>query len=1235
MKKFGDFICKNKILIIVISLLLLIPAVIGMYNTKINYDILVYLPEDIETMKGQNILTEEFNMGSYAVVVTENISSKDILKLEEKVRDIKGVAKVISAFDVLGTTIPIEFLPSEITSKLSVDGSNLLMITFTESISSDETLDAVREIRALADDNFQIGGMSALVLDTMELSEKEVTVYIIIAVVCCLVVLLFSLDSFIVPILLLLNIGIAILFNMGTNIIFGNISYITKAISAVLQLGVTMDFSIFLYHKYIESKSKFKNNDEAMSHAICETIVSVFGSSLTTIAGFLALCAMTLTLGKDIGLVMAKGVMFGVICVITLFPALLLACDKLIEKTRHKIIFPKFNGVNNFIIKHHKIIFAIFLVLIIPFWYGNKHTNVYYNLDRSLPSDLASSIASSNLKEKFNIVSPEIILISSDLKNNDVNDMVEEIENVKGVDFVLSASSLSSLGIPLEALDEDTLSMFENDEYKLLLLNSIYGTATDELNEQIDIIDNIVKKYDSKAIVAGEGPLMKDMVQITDIDLKNVSIWSIALVFIIMIFVLKSITLPVLLVVAIEFAIFVNMGIPYYTGTVLPFISSIVVGTIQLGATIDYAILMTTRYLTERKSGVSAKDSIKSALDSSVSSIIVSGLCLFAATIGVGIYSKLEMISSICNLIARGAIISMFVVILVIPSLLLIFDKIMCKTTIGFGKEVKMKKNVKKIAVWALVGTVIFSNMLSANATTKNETVYAKLNKNGSVNKILVNEHIYSEEKTISDLTNLKNIININGDETFTIDGNNIIWNGNDIFYQGDSEKELPFSVSVTYKLNGETISKEELIGKSGKVEITIAFTNNDKHVVNINGKNETMYTPFVIASGMIIPAKGNNNVEVSNGKVVNNGTNNIIVAISTPGLSDSLGINSLSDLNKTVISYETENFKESSIYSVATPKIIDSKDLEMFDKLDSLSYSINTLSSSSKQLVSGSKTLNEGITLYNSKLIELVDNLTLLRNGVADLTEGYESINNGINTLANSMSSLEQLLTYVNSVGEGLNTISTSLNNLTENSNSIALSVNNTNSAVIKHIETLTMIANTTTDENTKSAIEKEIAELSQTIENSGLSNLSTNLNDLNVGITTLNQKLQMIVSNTSSLATKLGGLASSITTLQQGSNLFYENLNTLNSKFGLLLNGANTLKDKTSELVDGTNTLYQGLTEFDSKGINTLNYYAYSAKAFSQKAKKLVELGEEYQTFTMKDEKVAGETKFVMIIE
>ena len=688
MKKIGDIVCKNKVKILIISMLLLIPTIIGYVKTKINYDILVYLPSDIETLKGEEILTDEFNMGAFSIVVADNMSDKEILNLENQFKNIDTVEKVVSISDLTGTSIPKDMLPSEIKDKVAKGDSQLILVTFNGSTSDDETLAAVEKMRSITDENVKIGGMSAMVLDTKQLFNSEMLLYVAIAVILCIIVLEISLDSYLVPILLMLNIGVAILYNMGTNIFLGQISYITKAIAAVLQLGVTTDFSIFLYHKYEKAKKKNKNNEKAMSKAITETLTSVFGSSLTTIAGFLALCTMNLTLGKDIGLVMAKGVLIGVICVITLFPALLLIFDKQIEKTKHKNILPEFNKIKTFSMKHYKAIFIIFLILLIPAYMAQSKTSVYYKLDESIPDDYGYSIATKTLKEDYGMVSQEMVLVSSNLSNEKINQMVSEIEKVDGISKVISPSTiLSKYQLSEYMISDDIKSIYETDNYKMIVVASDYDIATNELNDQISEVNKIIKKYDKKAILAGEGPLMKDLVTITDEDFHNVNYTSIAVIFIIMMIVLKSISLPVLLVTAIEFAIFVNMGIPYFTGTEIPFIASVVIGTIQLGATIDYAILMTTKYLEKRKSGKTKEESVKSALNNSVSSIFVSGMCFFAATIGVGIVSKIDMIGSLCTLIARGAIISMAVVIFVVPSILLIFDKLICKTSLGFKKE--------------------------------------------------------------------------------------------------------------------------------------------------------------------------------------------------------------------------------------------------------------------------------------------------------------------------------------------------------------------------------------------------------------------------------------------------------------------------------------------------------------------------------------------------------------------
>ena len=690
MNKFSNFVVKNKKIILLLSLILLIPAIIGYAGTKTNYDILVYLPSDIETLKGQNILKDDFNMGAFSVsLVDNNVSEKDLSNLEKEIRKIACVTNVISINDFTGTTIPMEMLPKKLLDHVTSDDSKLLLITFSTGTSDEETTDAVNKIEEMSKD-IKVGGMSAMSLDIRKLVESQTFAYVAVAVICCLLVLMISLDSYIVPLLLLGNIGISILFNMGTNIIFGEISYITKAIAAVLQLGVTTDFSIFLYHKYEAAKKNAKSNDDAMKEAINETMVSVVGSSLTTIAGFLALCSMKFGLGRDIGLVMAKGVVFGVLTVLTVYPSLILMFDNLIRKTKHKPLIPEFKFVKPIVIKGYKYIFIIFLILLVPAYLSQKNTSVYYKLDTSIPDYYNYSIVSKKLKEDYGLISQSMILVDSKLSDSEVNNMIEEINDLSGIDSVISSNLFNKYGISNDIIPSKIKNVFETDNYKLILINSNYEIASDELNKQIAKINPIIKKYDKNAILAGEGPLMNDLVEITAVDFRNVNYVSIGVIFLIMFFVLKSVSLPVLLVTSIEFAIFINMGIPHWHGTSIPFVSSIVIGTIQLGATIDYAILLTTKYLEERKNGDEKKVAMSESLSSSVSSIFVSAMCFFGATIAVFAVSKIDMIGSLCLLMARGAIISMLVVMFIVPSVLLMFDKLITNTTLGFKKGKKV-----------------------------------------------------------------------------------------------------------------------------------------------------------------------------------------------------------------------------------------------------------------------------------------------------------------------------------------------------------------------------------------------------------------------------------------------------------------------------------------------------------------------------------------------------------------
>lgn len=687
MKKIADKITNNSILILIVSFILLIVSVFGYINTKVNYDILVYLPESIDTIKGQNILTDDFGLGSYAFVMVDNKSSKYILNLEDKIKDIENVNEVCSVADIIDTTIPYEMLPDQVKDKLYSDNETIIFVTFNGSTSEDTTIKAVRELRETVKDASRVSSMTAMVIDTMDLSNQEIVAYVTIAVLFCLIILLLTTDSYIIPFLLLGNIGIAIIYNMGSNYFLGDISYITKSISAVLQLGVTTDFSIFLYHKYEDSKKKIKDKKKAMSDAIVQTFKSILGSSLTTFAGFLALCTMDLLLGQDIGIVMAKGVLFGLLTVVTIFPAFLLIFDKQIDKTKHKILLPEFKKLPKFITSKSKAILIIFIILMIPAYYGNSHYDVYYKLDDSLPKDLAFNVANSDLAKKFNITSPEIIILDKNVTSSEIEELTDELKEVEGIDLVLAPSEIINNGLET-ILPDDLQDLFNNDNYQLILTNSTYEIASDDLNDQIATINSIVHKYDKKAIVAGEGALMKDLISIADHDFKLVNYTSLAVIFVIMVLVLKSISLPILLTTVIEFAIFVNMSIAYYTGTSLPFIASIVVGTIQLGATIDYAILMTTTYIEKRQKSADKKKCMEETLQFTIPSIITSALCFFAATSSVGFYTKIDMIGSICNLLARGSLISMIAVIFTLPTLLMMFDKIVLKN-----------KNVKKEGV--------------------------------------------------------------------------------------------------------------------------------------------------------------------------------------------------------------------------------------------------------------------------------------------------------------------------------------------------------------------------------------------------------------------------------------------------------------------------------------------------------------------------------------------------------
>lgn len=685
MVKVGKKIVKFRVPILILSIILLIPAVWGYVNTRINYDVLTYLPEDIETMQGQEIMTNDFGIGAFSMLMVDGMEDKEIVKLKEKVEKVDGVENVLWYDSLADISVPQSMLPSKLYDEYNTEDGTMMAVFFKDGTSSDETMKAITEIRKITGEQCFLSGMSAIVEDTKELAEKETPLYVLIAVALSALVLAITMESIFVPVLFLLSIGIAIVYNLGTNVFFGEISYITKALAAVLQLGVTMDYSIFLMHSYQEQQVRYNGDKErAMAHAISQTFSSVIGSSVTTVAGFIALCFMSFTLGKDIGIVMAKGVIFGVLVCVTVLPSMILCCDKLIEKTKHKPLLPDIGRISDKVTKRYVIYVVAFVILLFPAIYGNNHTGVYYNLDESLPKDLPSVIANTKLKEDYNMNTTHMILVDSSVAGSDVKKMSQEIEKVDGVKWVLGLDNLVGSGVPADMLPESVTGMLKNDKYQLLMVNSTYKVATDKVNKQIEQIDKIMNKYDKGAMLVGEGPLTKDLINITDTDFKRVSAVSIGIVFVIILLLFKSITIPVILVGVIEFAIFVNMGIPFYTGTKLPFVASIVIGTIQLGATVDYAILMTTRYQRERSRGAGKFDAITTAHKFSAQSIIVSALSFFAATIGVGLYSNIDMISSLCILMARGALISMVVVVLILPSLFMVFDKIIVKTSKGF-----------------------------------------------------------------------------------------------------------------------------------------------------------------------------------------------------------------------------------------------------------------------------------------------------------------------------------------------------------------------------------------------------------------------------------------------------------------------------------------------------------------------------------------------------------------------
>lgn len=689
MIKFGKWIAKHKVLIVIISMLLLIPSFLGMAATRVNYDILSYLPDSLETVEGQDIMVDEFGMGAFSMVVVEDMDLKDVAKLKEKFQDVEHVKDVLWYDSVADLSIPVSMIPAKFKDAFFNGDATMMIALFDNTTSSDAAMEAVTDMRKIANEQCFISGMSGVVTDIKNIALQEMPIYVVIAACLSLLVLLLAMDSLVIPVLFLLSVGLAVVYNLGSNIFFGEVCYITKSLTAVLQLGVTMDYSIFLLNSFEAYKKKYDAKDRAMAHAIADTFKSVAGSSVTTIAGFLALCVMTFALGRDMGIVMAKGVVIGVICCVTVLPAMILVFDGVIEKTKHKPLIRSMDKASGFITKHYKVWLLIFLILLYPAVYGNNHTQIYYNIDKSLPATLDSNVSNEKLKEDFDMSTVHMVLLKNGLDSKEKTQMLDQIEKVDGVKWSLGMNSLIGPTFPESMIPSNIKEMLQSDNYEVQFICSEYSSATDECNAQLDEIQKIVKKFSPESMVIGEAPLMKDLQDTTDVDLQRVNILSMAAIFLIILFVFKSISLPFILLAVIEFAIFVNMAIPYYQGVTLPFVASIVIGAIQLGATVDYAILMTSNYQKQRHLGKTKKEAISIAHKFSMKSIIVSGCSFFAATFGVALYSKVDMIGAICTLLARGAVISTIVVLLVLPAMFMVFDPIIVHTSKGFLPDKK------------------------------------------------------------------------------------------------------------------------------------------------------------------------------------------------------------------------------------------------------------------------------------------------------------------------------------------------------------------------------------------------------------------------------------------------------------------------------------------------------------------------------------------------------------------
>lgn len=992
--RFAQFIARHPKIIILVATLLLIPSAIGYFSTFVNYDIMSYLPSEIESVQGEVILDEEFGQAADAFLVIEGMKPKDIVKLKNEIASVEGVSNVTWVDDIADITIPQSILPDVLTDIFySSDGkSTLLMVQFSESSASESTMGAIKEIKGMLNSQCFLSGMSAIIEDTKEMADSETPKYVAVAVVLALIALAFTMDSWVLPIVLLVSLGYAVIYNMGTNIFMpGGISYITQCIAAVLQLGVTMDYSVFLMDRYNEELEKHDNRADAMTAAITSTFKSLAGSSLTTVFGFLALCFMSFALGFDIGIVMAKGVVFGVLTVVIVLPAFLLVFHNGIYKFRHKRIIPSFTKVNQFTINHKKVLAIIFLALIIPSYIAKEMVSLDYNVANALPEQLDSVQALEKLKGDFNMSTTHFVIIHDDIPSGNVSKMIDEFEDVDGVSNIISLNSFIGPAISNKILPDSIKAICMKNGYQLMMVNSVYVSSTDESNEQIDTLYNIIKKYDPKGYLTGEGAMSKDLIKVTDKDFKVTSIISIAAIFILIAIIFKSISVPVLLVAAIELAIFINEAFPLITGANVSFIAPTVISCVQLGATVDYAILLTTRFHEELNSGKSRKEAMQAAADASDKSIFQSALVFFCATFGVYTVCNIEIVSSLCGMLARGAVISALVIILFLTPVLVAFEGFIDKTSYKWNNNVNKEKGEKRkvnksslirktmavvTALTMLFGfaacgkksddTTITTEIpaavqqkynKSAGSVTKNETVYVNITNSGKVETVQVTDWIHTDvgEVCVDDISDLTDIEDIKSDIIPEIEGKNLKWNmpDTDLYYSGSTNKKPPVDFEINYYLNGEKISAKNLTGKSGEVKIEINMKNTCKKTVEINGKEQNVYLPVMVVGGMIMPESEFSGVSVTGGRAIGDGTKEIVAFFGMPGMSESLGLKELGITNldgvfigsKAVITADAKDFELGNMYLAAVPMSSLNLDITDGDSSDDIKSVLGAIS--------------------------------------------------------------------------------------------------------------------------------------------------------------------------------------------------------------------------------------------------------------------------------------------------